>query len=77
MGKQKDWQPKAMITLHAVAVKTNLQENEGTPSFKYTLLFVPSMITSELNELIGHDYMQQWKYFNQLQTGILTFFPLP
>ncbi|CAA3017608.1 probable F-box At3g61730 [Olea europaea subsp. europaea] len=29
VGKQKDWQPKAMITLHAVAVKTNLQENEG------------------------------------------------
>ncbi|KAL2511286.1 putative F-box protein [Abeliophyllum distichum] len=29
VGKQKDWQPKARITLHAVAVKTNLQENEG------------------------------------------------
>ncbi|KAM7508573.1 hypothetical protein LguiA_019026 [Lonicera macranthoides] len=28
-GKPNDWQPKAMITLHAVAVNTNLQENEG------------------------------------------------
>ncbi|KAL7239068.1 hypothetical protein ACSBR2_005043 [Camellia fascicularis] len=28
-GKPRDWQPKAMITLHAVAVNTNLQENEG------------------------------------------------
>ncbi|KAJ7962571.1 Reduced male fertility, Probable F-box protein [Quillaja saponaria] len=28
-GKPTDWQPKAMITLHAVAVNTNLQENEG------------------------------------------------
>ncbi|XP_052170560.1 probable F-box protein At3g61730 [Diospyros lotus] len=29
VGEPKDWQPKAMITLHAVAVNTNLQENEG------------------------------------------------
>ncbi|KAG8391942.1 hypothetical protein BUALT_Bualt01G0239400 [Buddleja alternifolia] len=29
VGKRNDWQPKAMITLHAVAVNTNLQENEG------------------------------------------------
>ncbi|GER48674.1 reduced male fertility [Striga asiatica] len=29
VGQPKDWQPKAMITLHAVAVNTNLQENEG------------------------------------------------
>ncbi|XAR53961.1 hypothetical protein NMG60_11028915 [Bertholletia excelsa] len=29
VGKPKDWQPKAMITLHAVAVNTNLQDNEG------------------------------------------------
>ncbi|KAG2720558.1 hypothetical protein I3760_02G040900 [Carya illinoinensis] len=28
-GKPNDWQPKATITLHAVAVNTNLQENEG------------------------------------------------
>lgn len=27
MGKPNDWQPKAMITKHAVAVSTNLQEN--------------------------------------------------
>ncbi|GAU42352.1 hypothetical protein TSUD_350180 [Trifolium subterraneum] len=29
IGKQNDWQPKAMIAFHAVAVNTNLQENEG------------------------------------------------
>ncbi|XP_019080957.1 probable F-box protein At3g61730 isoform X2 [Vitis vinifera] len=29
VGKPNDWQPKAMITLHAVAINTNLQENEG------------------------------------------------
>ncbi|KAH7519485.1 probable F-box protein At3g61730 [Ziziphus jujuba] len=29
IGKQTDWQPKAVITLHAVAVNTNLQKNEG------------------------------------------------
>ncbi|GMH21743.1 hypothetical protein Nepgr_023585 [Nepenthes gracilis] len=29
VGKVNDWQPKAKITFHAVAVCTNLQENEG------------------------------------------------
>ncbi|XP_019229833.1 PREDICTED: probable F-box protein At3g61730 [Nicotiana attenuata] len=29
VGKPKDWQPKAMIAPYAVAVNTNLQENEG------------------------------------------------
>ncbi|CAK8560685.1 unnamed protein product [Lathyrus sativus] len=29
IGKHNDWQPKAMIAFHAVAVNTNLQENEG------------------------------------------------
>ncbi|KAL8494917.1 hypothetical protein ACS0TY_019183 [Phlomoides rotata] len=29
VGKRNDWQPKAVITLHAVAVNTNLQDNEG------------------------------------------------
>ncbi|XP_043689651.1 probable F-box protein At3g61730 [Telopea speciosissima] len=29
VGKPIDWQPKARITLHAVAVSTNLQQNEG------------------------------------------------
>ncbi|WJX92503.1 hypothetical protein P8452_74135 [Trifolium repens] len=29
IGKDNDWQPKAMIAFHAVAVNTNLQENEG------------------------------------------------
>ncbi|OWM68654.1 hypothetical protein CDL15_Pgr023619 [Punica granatum] len=29
VGKPKDWQPKAMIAFHAVAVNTNLQKNDG------------------------------------------------
>ncbi|KAF7153304.1 hypothetical protein RHSIM_Rhsim01G0172200 [Rhododendron simsii] len=29
VGKTYDWQPKAIVTLHGVAVNTNLQENEG------------------------------------------------
>ncbi|MCD7472896.1 hypothetical protein HAX54_014313 [Datura stramonium] len=29
IGKPNDWQPKALITPYAVAVNTNLQENEG------------------------------------------------
>ncbi|KAL8062886.1 hypothetical protein ABFX02_02G176300 [Erythranthe guttata] len=29
VGKKNDWQPKAVVTLHAVAVNTNLQNNEG------------------------------------------------
>ncbi|XP_020411937.1 probable F-box protein At3g61730 [Prunus persica] len=29
VGKPNDWQPKAIITLHSVAVNTNLQKNEG------------------------------------------------
>lgn len=29
IGRSNDWQPKAMIAFHAVAVNTNLQENEG------------------------------------------------
>lgn len=29
VGKPNDWQPKAMVTPYAVAVNTNLQENEG------------------------------------------------
>lgn len=29
IGRANDWQPKAMIDFHVVAVNTNLQENEG------------------------------------------------
>ncbi|CAA3008986.1 probable F-box At3g61730 [Olea europaea subsp. europaea] len=29
VGERTDWQPKALKTLHAVAVNTNLHENEG------------------------------------------------
>lgn len=28
-GNRTDWQPKAMVTLNAVAVNTYLQDNEG------------------------------------------------
>ncbi|CAO2835484.1 unnamed protein product [Amaranthus hypochondriacus] len=29
IGKQNDWQPKAKLALHAVAINTNLQKNDG------------------------------------------------
>lgn len=29
IGQPEDWQPKARVSLHAVAVNTNLQPNEG------------------------------------------------
>ncbi|EPS67644.1 hypothetical protein M569_07130, partial [Genlisea aurea] len=35
LGKRNDWQPKAMITPHAVAIHTYLQENEGSIQIKY------------------------------------------
>jgi hypothetical protein len=31
-GKPSDMQPKAMITFHSVAIRTNLQENQGEAS---------------------------------------------
>ncbi|WOK97192.1 putative F-box protein [Canna indica] len=34
MGKQDDWQPKARLSLHAVAVNTNLQPNQGDQTFE-------------------------------------------
>lgn len=37
VGKANDWQPKAMITLHAVAVNTNLQDNEGKLSSLFNI----------------------------------------
>ncbi|KAJ4957203.1 hypothetical protein NE237_013986 [Protea cynaroides] len=41
-GKPNDWQPKARITLHAVAVSTNLQPNEGasTPTSTHFSLYL-------------------------------------
>lgn len=33
IGRPNDWQPKANIAPHAVAVNTNLQENEGKIPF--------------------------------------------
>ncbi|KAL6555911.1 hypothetical protein OROGR_005199 [Orobanche gracilis] len=29
VGKRNDWQPRAMLTLNAVAVNTNLQDNKA------------------------------------------------
>lgn len=38
-GSRTDWQPKAMITLNAVAVNTYLQDNEGkSPPVLYDIL---------------------------------------
>lgn len=34
-GEPTDFQPKAMITFHAVAINTNLQVNDGKPSNQY------------------------------------------
>lgn len=39
IGRANDWQPKAMIAFHAVAVNTNLQENEGTKLSSIQLLY--------------------------------------
>lgn len=33
VGQPSDWQPKARLCLHAVAVNTNLQPNEGNFPF--------------------------------------------
>ena len=46
VGKAADWQPKAVITIHAVAVNTNLQKNEG----RSPLLF------------LAHGYVQMKTY---------------
>ncbi|KAI6693549.1 hypothetical protein NL676_021259 [Syzygium grande] len=29
VGKPGDWEPKAMVTVHAIAVNVNLEKNEG------------------------------------------------
>nr|XP_025615952.1 probable F-box protein At3g61730 isoform X1 [Arachis hypogaea] len=42
IGKPNDWQPKAMIAFHAVAVNTNLQENEGK---RLKISYIPVFIT--------------------------------
>jgi len=39
IGRANDWQPKAMIAFHAVAVNTNLQENEGEKLFLDSFLY--------------------------------------
>lgn len=36
-GKPSDMQPKAMITFHSVAIRTNLQENQGLLTKYYTM----------------------------------------
>jgi hypothetical protein len=33
VGQPTDWQPKAKIGLHAVAVSTNLQPNDGNGNY--------------------------------------------
>uniref|UniRef100_A0A7N0UFW5 F-box protein n=1 Tax=Kalanchoe fedtschenkoi TaxID=63787 RepID=A0A7N0UFW5_KALFE len=38
MGKAKDWQPKSVFTKHAVAVNTNLQENNEGLQVKYHVM---------------------------------------
>lgn len=48
-GNSTDWQPKAMITLHAVAVNTYLQDNEG--KWLPTLNMIFQTVKSTLNPL--------------------------
>ncbi|CAN6568316.1 unnamed protein product [Malus baccata var. baccata] len=52
VGKPTDWQPKAIITLHAVAVNTNLQKNEDNMDILLlvSLLFPLFPHVSELND---------------------------
>lgn len=50
-----DWQPRAVVSLHAVAVNTNLQKNEGRPflSFQtpiYVLLIHERSIETVVNK---------------------------
>ncbi|XP_020527928.1 probable F-box protein At3g61730 isoform X1 [Amborella trichopoda] len=44
MGQANDWQPKARITHHAVAVNTNLQQNEGHKNHVKNALFKDHLV---------------------------------
>nr|XP_018674649.1 PREDICTED: probable F-box protein At3g61730 isoform X1 [Musa acuminata subsp. malaccensis] len=48
IGQQDDWQPKARLSLHAVAVNTNLQPNEGEIALVIRVIRIQS-----LNLLLG------------------------
>lgn len=51
IGRANDWQPKAMIAFHAVAVNTNLQENEGKKLSSLQLLHSVSITWKNLGNL--------------------------
>ncbi|KAJ9539273.1 hypothetical protein OSB04_032006 [Centaurea solstitialis] len=53
VGKPNDWQPKAMVTYHAVAINTNLQENEGL-HIKYHV-----MTSGDTGEIVSIRISQQ------------------
>ncbi|XP_024992806.1 probable F-box protein At3g61730 [Cynara cardunculus var. scolymus] len=53
VGKPNDWQPKAMVTYHAVAINTNLQENEGL-HIKYHV-----MTSGDTDEVVSIRVSQQ------------------
>lgn len=56
IGRANDWQPKAMIAFHAVAVNTNLQENEGTKLSSIQLLYSVSITWKNLGNLESQTY---------------------
>ncbi|KAK6918221.1 hypothetical protein RJ641_016643, partial [Dillenia turbinata] len=61
VGKPDDWQPKAMITLHAVAVNTNLQENEGK---------IPVLdFLKSFNTLVHSDFFGLHVKFHTMRAG--------
>ena len=43
IGQQDDWQPKARLSLHAVAVNTNLQPNEGEIALVIRVIRIQSL----------------------------------
>lgn len=51
IGRANDWQPKAMIDFHVVAVNTNLQENEGKKLSSLQLLHSVSITWKNLGNL--------------------------
>ncbi|KAI3800583.1 hypothetical protein L1987_28674 [Smallanthus sonchifolius] len=53
VGKPNDWQPKAMVTYNAVAINTNLQENEGL-HIKYHV-----MTSGDTDEVVSIRISQQ------------------
>ncbi|KAI3681860.1 hypothetical protein L6452_36665 [Arctium lappa] len=61
VGKPNDWQPKAMVTYHAVAINTNLQENEVPILYRETGLHIKYhvMTSGDTGEVVSIRVSQQ------------------